>query len=234
MDTGIRPHQTINLSVNTLHDNISASSIEDTTIEQARTDSQDPILGTSSSRLPSDEINTQTEPGSMTELLSLKHLQKSKRSNSITSSLQVSDGYDTGLWHKFSYWATEMWFYDFCAWLISCYCFAGIVITLMVHRDQPIPEWPFNITINALVSALSTVMGSALLVPVSNAIGQSKWSWIQKDRRKLEDIAIYDDASRGPWGSLVFLQRKGFRYDSHRFSLPYIYFLIVLVVLTVR
>ncbi|KAK8110259.1 uncharacterized protein PG998_006716 [Apiospora kogelbergensis] len=211
MDTGIRPHQTINLSVNTLHDNISTSSIEDTTIEQAGTGSRDPILGTSPSRPPSDEINTQTEPASTTELLSLKRLQKSKRSNSIASSLQVRDGYDTGLWHNFSYWATEMWFYDFCAWLISCYCFAGIVITLMVHRDQPIPEWPFNITINALVSALSTVMGSALLVPVSNAIGQSKWSWIQKDRRKLEDIAIYDDASRGPWGSLVFLQRKGFR-----------------------
>ncbi|KAK6855613.1 hypothetical protein PG995_007764 [Apiospora arundinis] len=52
-------------------------------------------------------------------------------------------------------------------------------------------------------------MGSSLLVPVSSTIGQSKWSWIGKRRRKLEDIAAYDEASRGPWGSLVLLLKKG-------------------------
>ncbi|KAK8009694.1 hypothetical protein PG989_000627 [Apiospora arundinis] len=52
-------------------------------------------------------------------------------------------------------------------------------------------------------------MGSSLLVPVSSTIGQSKWSWIGKRSRKLEDIAAYDEASRGPWGSLVLLLKKG-------------------------
>ncbi|KAK8017806.1 hypothetical protein PG993_014132 [Apiospora rasikravindrae] len=82
---------------------------------------------------------------------------------------------------------------------------------LSIHRGQPIPEWPFDITINALVSVLSTIMGSTLLVPVSSAVGQAKWSWIGKERRQLADIAIYDEASRGPWGSVVLLANKGLR-----------------------
>ncbi|KAK8030381.1 hypothetical protein PG990_000115 [Apiospora arundinis] len=191
---------------------MSVSSIgEEQSEEPAVTVSRDSNHQSVASSIHEDGGNTQTEIGQSAEESFLNNYARIKRSKSIASSLQVRDGYGTGFWYRFSYWATEMWFYDFLAWLISFYCFAGIVVTLLLHRDQPIPEWPFDITINALVAALSTVMVSTLLVPVSNTIGQLKWSWIQEDHRKLEDIAIYDEASRGPWGSLVLLLKKGFR-----------------------
>ncbi|KAK8066844.1 hypothetical protein PG997_013591 [Apiospora hydei] len=195
----------------TLRDNVSVSSLGQSITEQSETTLRDSTRQDASPSHHSERDNTETEDGQQTELLFLDSFRQLKRSKSIASSLKVRDGYGTGTWYRFSYWATEAWLYEFLAWLISCYCFGGIVITLLTHNGQPIPEWPFDITINALVSAMSTIMSSALLVPVSNAIGQAKWSWIVKRRRKLEDIAVYDEASRGSWGSLVLLMKKGFR-----------------------
>ncbi|KAK7955190.1 hypothetical protein PG988_015884 [Apiospora saccharicola] len=198
--------------IETLHDNVSVISIGQSIAEQPETVSADSIHKADSPSPHAYDNNTETEAGQQTELLFLDNFKQLKRSNSIASSLKVRDGYGSGAWYRFSYWANEAWLYEFLAWLISCYCFGGIVITLLTHSGQPIPEWPFDITINAIVSALSTVMSSALLVPVSNAIGQAKWSWIVKERRcKLEDIAVFDEASRGGWGSLVLLMKKGLR-----------------------
>lgn len=202
--------------VETLHDNVSVSSIGQSIAEQSETVSGDSIRPTASSSPHACENKTEIESGQQTDLLFLDKFKQLKRSNSIVSSLKVKDGYGSGVWYLFSYWANEAWLYEFLAWLISCYCFGGIVITLLTHNGQPIPEWPFDITVNAIVSALSTVMSSALLVPVSNAIGQAKWSWIVKERhRKLEEIAVFDEASRVGWGSLVLLMKKGLRYHSN-------------------
>ena len=196
----------------TLHDDVSVSSLDQSIAEQPETLSGDSIQPAASVSPDAGETNAEAETAQQTELLFLDNFKQLKRSNSIASSLQVKDGYGSGAWYRFSYWANEAWLYEFLAWLISCYCFGGIVITLLAHNGQPIPEWPLDITINAIVSALSTVMSSALLVPVSNAIGQAKWSWIVKERRReLEDIAVFDEASRGGWGSLVLLMKKGLR-----------------------
>ncbi|KAK8041506.1 hypothetical protein PG994_014513 [Apiospora phragmitis] len=183
-----------------LYDNISLSSNYQTVIEETGTASPDLNKRVTSSISPAEERTAESEAAQATKLLFPDNFKPIKRSKSIASSLKANDGYGIGNRYRVSYWATDVWFYDFLALSTSYSCFVGIITTLSIHRDQPVPGWPFGITINALVSVLSTIMGSALLVPVSSTLGQAKWSWIGKERRKLADIAIYDEAKQGPLG----------------------------------
>jgi hypothetical protein len=85
---------------------------------------------------------------------------------------------------------------------------AGIVIMLYVYKDKRIPDWIFGLTLNAYISVLSKIASAALLLPVSEALGQLKWSWFNKgNSKKMWDFEIFDNASRGPWGSLLLLVR---------------------------
>lgn len=85
----------------------------------------------------------------------------------------------------------------------------ALVIVLLVLRNSPLPKsWPLNITLNAYIAILSRIASAALLFPASEAIGQLKWSWFQqRDSKKLWDFELFDNASRGPWGSFLLLFR---------------------------
>jgi hypothetical protein len=101
----------------------------------------------------------------------------------------------------------KRWLLEIISWWISALCM-GAIIGLSVHyRDGRIPNWPGNLTLNALIAILSKVSGAALLLPVSEALGQLKWSWFQDDSKKMWDFEIFDNASRGPWGSILLLIR---------------------------
>ncbi|KAF5503032.1 hypothetical protein CGCF413_v005852 [Colletotrichum fructicola] len=43
-------------------------------------------------------------------------------------------------------------------------------------------------------------------------LGQLKWEWFSQPRR-LADVVLFDDASRGPWGSLMLLVKQTFRLE---------------------
>ena len=48
------------------------------------------------------------------------------------------------------------------------------------------------------------------MVPVGSAISQEVWLWLskaQKDSGVLQNLESSDAASRGSWGSLIFLVR---------------------------
>jgi hypothetical protein len=103
----------------------------------------------------------------------------------------------------------ERWILEIVSWLISAICMGAIIAALVVLRDKPVAKWPFTnvgLTLNAFVSILSRIAGAALLLPVAEAIGQLKWSWFVKgDSKKMWDFEMFDNASRGPWGSLQLL-----------------------------
>ena len=55
---------------------------------------------------------------------------------------------------------------------------------------------------------LSKIASAALILPISEAIGQLKWAWFQgKTSKDAYDFEIFDKASRGAWGSLLLLFR---------------------------
>lgn len=63
----------------------------------------------------------------------------------------------------FSIWTTEILS---CA--IASLCLAAIIGILSAHQGLPLPEWPLNITINALVAVFTAIFKMALLVPVAD------------------------------------------------------------------
>lgn len=72
------------------------------------------------------------------------------------------------------------------------------------HKDQPLPEWPLKITIDSLISVFATIGQMAMMKPVVECISQLKWLWFVRKER-LVDFQAFDDASRGPTGSLILL-----------------------------
>jgi hypothetical protein len=74
-----------------------------------------------------------------------------------------------------------------------------------VLQNQPLGKWPLGLT---LITILSKVASAALILPISEAIGQLKWSWFHgKNSKDAFDFEIFDKASRGAWGSILLLCR---------------------------
>jgi hypothetical protein len=102
----------------------------------------------------------------------------------------------------------KRWLIEIVSWSLAALCMTGIVVMLIIYRNDRIPNWPMGLTLNAYISVLSKVASAALLLPVSEALGQLKWSWFQgKKSQKMWDFEIFDNASRGPWGSFLLLVR---------------------------
>jgi hypothetical protein len=68
------------------------------------------------------------------------------------------------------------------------------------------PEWPYGITLNAVVSVLSTVMKATMAFILTECLAQLKWSWFRVGN-KLSDLALLDAASRGAAAAFIVLFR---------------------------
>jgi hypothetical protein len=108
---------------------------------------------------------------------------------------------------------TDWWWWELFSWLISFLATGAIVLVLLLYSEQPLPNWPLGFTINAYISVLAAFAKAAMILPVSEAIGQLKWVWFKKEA-KLKDFFTFDLASRGPWGSLALLGTTKCRYVS--------------------
>jgi hypothetical protein len=82
----------------------------------------------------------------------------------------------------------------------------GAIIGLLYYlHDQSFNKWPPGLTI---ITILSKIASGALILPISEAIGQLKWTWFHgKKSRDAFDFEIFDKASRGAWGSFMLLCR---------------------------
>ncbi|KAM0806766.1 hypothetical protein AB5N19_07103 [Seiridium cardinale] len=88
--------------------------------------------------------------------------------------------------------------------VISVACIPALIGMLRRFDNQPLPDWPHGITLNTAVAFISTLCRTAFLLPVVEALSQLKWNWYRKPR-SLQDFRVFDEASRGPWGSLKLL-----------------------------
>lgn len=107
------------------------------------------------------------------------------------------------------------WKYELLATAISIGAIMALALVVRRYEGRPIEEinLPKSLQLSALVAALSTVIRVSLLVPVANAMSQDSWLWFSNSgqrngkacRSRLKDLDLTDNASRGPWGSFVFL-----------------------------
>ncbi|KAH7089939.1 hypothetical protein FB567DRAFT_590730 [Paraphoma chrysanthemicola] len=96
------------------------------------------------------------------------------------------------------------WWWEFGSILVAIASTAAIVAVLAKVDDSPIATWNYSIQPASLVSIFSAIAKSALLVPIAVCLGQLKWNYFEKPR-SLDYMQVFDDASRGPWGSTIFL-----------------------------
>ena len=96
------------------------------------------------------------------------------------------------------------WWWEVSSILVALLCTTAIITILTFVDQKPIASWRLPIQPNSLVSIFSTIAKSALLVSVAECLGQLKWDHFGKPE-PLSDIQVFDGASRGPWGALVFL-----------------------------
>lgn len=107
---------------------------------------------------------------------------------------------------------SDWWWWELGSLFLSVACVGAIVSVVSLHNGQPQPEFVLQgITLNAFVSVLAAVSKAALILPISEAIGQLKWYWFQ-DGAPLWDFQVYDAASRGPWGSFLLLFKSRCRF----------------------
>ena len=100
------------------------------------------------------------------------------------------------------------WLRDWWLELLCCILFTAAMVTIvgviLPYQDQPLPHWPYDVSINTLISILIAIVEAAVLFVVAEGLSQLKWSWFRRER-PLQDMARFDVASRGLWGGLRLL-----------------------------
>lgn len=108
-------------------------------------------------------------------------------------------------------WRFEnIWPLESLALLTSCACQIGLIVIISRMNNQPLDTWKTFISLNTMVSILSTLSKSLVLVPVASCISQLKWHHLRAPH-KLDDFELFDLASRGPGGSALLALQFPFR-----------------------
>jgi hypothetical protein len=98
------------------------------------------------------------------------------------------------------------WWVCILSLFVSVSAIAAIVVLLLIVDGQTLPRLPLNITVNTYISFCSTLAKGTMLVAVNESISQLKWLWFRQPRT-LQDIQVFDDASRGPMGAVRLIFR---------------------------
>jgi hypothetical protein len=105
------------------------------------------------------------------------------------------------------------WFPEILASIISVASLLSTVIVVRHYDGLGLNNLnlPNSLTLNGIIAAIATINRVALMVPVGSAMSQEVWLWFSSVAHKdtchsrFLDLHLSDAASRGAWGSLVFL-----------------------------
>lgn len=102
------------------------------------------------------------------------------------------------------------WEWEFAACLLVLAVPFIILGTLYPHSSQPLPQWPFRVSINSLLSVYALVFKASTGFILASCIGQLQWAWFS-ETRPLTDMLHFDNATRGADGALGLIWRQRFR-----------------------
>ena len=149
-----------------------------------------PPLSQFSNTIPQNE--TKASNNGQYELIQQQHFQNSP----IASERHLPTMQGARRRSKF----TRDWLWEVSSILVAVACFIGVFLLLFTLSNKPVPDWPSGITVNAVLSVLVTIMKAAMALATAECLSQLKWSWFRTER-KLTDLIIFDEASRGAWGA---------------------------------
>lgn len=98
----------------------------------------------------------------------------------------------------------DWWFWEMIGALLSICCMVAVVILGLYLDGLSLSDWRFVMAPSTVISTLITVAKASILLPVSEGLSQLKWVYFWVQKRPLSELEAFDEASRGPWGSIMF------------------------------
>ncbi|XPS69558.1 hypothetical protein M3J09_001826 [Ascochyta lentis] len=91
----------------------------------------------------------------------------------------------------------KRWLFEIICWITSAACMGAIIGILLYCQNEPLNEQSFALS---TYNVLSKIASAALIPPISEGIGQLKWTWyLSGESKEMIDFEIFDKASRGAW-----------------------------------
>lgn len=110
----------------------------------------------------------------------------------------------------FTSW-TDSWWPEFLGLIGSMAAIVSVAIVLGIYNGKEEPGWP-TVSLNTLISWLSTFGRASVLIPISTSIGQLKWTTFARNKHNLSELRAFDEASRGAMGSVRMIWTHNPRY----------------------
>lgn len=102
----------------------------------------------------------------------------------------------------------KLWWMELLAIVVSLACLGANIAFLAVLNNKEYKSWKIarvDFTPNTIISIIATFTKASLLLPVAEVLSQLKWLHFQDRIQQLSHLQVFDDASRGPLGSLRLL-----------------------------
>lgn len=109
----------------------------------------------------------------------------------------------------------RLWLPELCSVVLSFLTLLATVVLLKVFDGRNLDDidLPAEFTINGLIAILSTLARVFIVTPASAVLTQEVWLWFSRENaQRLRDLDLSHSASKGVWGSIVFLIYCGRRY----------------------
>ncbi len=161
----------------------------------------------------SDHSSGPTEAGTeLTDLPAEPDLAGSQSQPSKTIRTRPRSRPASAFWHSLTHlqsFLIDTWWPEALGLAFSSACLIAIAGLLASYQGHKIPDYHNGLTLNAIISTLAVASKSALIFAVAATLSQSKWCWFhtpaRDQHRRLQDMQLVEDATRGPLGSLTML-----------------------------
>ncbi|KAJ9148835.1 hypothetical protein NKR19_g5843 [Coniochaeta hoffmannii] len=102
-----------------------------------------------------------------------------------------------------------LWVPELLVLALGLVCLVAITVTLHRANGNPPPQWPLNTNLNTIIAFLASLAKATFVMAIAEALGQLKWIWFLSPRqpRPLGDFQVFDEATKGGWGSWKLLFR---------------------------
>ncbi|PKX96175.1 DUF3176 domain-containing protein [Aspergillus novofumigatus IBT 16806] len=99
---------------------------------------------------------------------------------------------------------SDWYVWEVLAVLVSAGTLVAMVAMLIHYDHKPQPAWRL-LSLNSVISWLSTISKACVLFSINECIGQLKWVWFGQRQQRVVDLQSFDTASRGFYGSAVLI-----------------------------
>jgi hypothetical protein len=121
----------------------------------------------------------------------------------------------TRSWAQKGHTSIDTWLVEIATMAISAASLSIIVVLLQQYNGCPQFRWHV-LTLNAVISALATIVRIGFVVPAAASLAQWKWMWFSKRPKPLVDFQTLDEANRGLVGSIMLIWRTRSWYKHRR------------------